>query len=98
MTCWAFACGVRLPKIRPWMRQSMFLYAIHFIVVRFVNKGTAVVTRSLAGATTAAGISLVVYFLLPAIAVIASYILAKFLVRFLPGVWRVLSGGRKLEG
>ncbi len=48
--------------------------------------------------TTAAGISLVVYFLLPAIAVIASYILAKFLVRFLPGVWRVLSGGRKLEG
>ena len=98
MTCWAFACGVRLPKIRPWMRQSMFLYAIHFIVVRFVNKGTAVVTRSLAGTTTAAGISLVVYFLLPAIAVIASYILAKFLVRFLPGVWRVLSGGRKLEG
>ena len=98
MTCWAFACGVRLPKIRPWMRQSMFLYAIHFIVVRFVNKGTAVVTRSLAGTTTAAGISLVVYFLLPAIAVIASYILAKFLVRVLPGVWRVLSGGRKLEG
>ena len=42
MTCWAFACGVRLPKIRPWMRQSMFLYAIHFIVVRFVNKGIAV--------------------------------------------------------
>ncbi|MEI3179144.1 MAG: acyltransferase [Lachnospiraceae bacterium] len=54
MTCWAFACGVRLPKVRPWMRQSMFLYAIHFIVVRFVNKGTAVVTRSLAGTTTAA--------------------------------------------
>ncbi len=98
MTCWAFACGVRLPKVRPWMRQSMFLYAIHFIVVRFVNKGTAVVTRSFAGTTTAAGISLAVYFLLPAIAVIVSYILAKFLVRFLPEVWRVMSGGRKLEG
>lgn len=98
MTCWAFACGLRLPKVKPWMRQSMFLYAIHFIVVRFVNKGTAVMTRSLTGTTTAAGISLIVYFLLPAIAVIVSYILAKFLVRFLPGVWRVLSGGRKLEG
>ena len=98
MTCWAFACGIRLPKVKPWMRQSMFLYAIHFIVVRFVNKGTAVMTRSLTGTTTAAGISLIVYFLLPAIVVIVSYILAKFLVRLLPGVWRVLSGGRKLEG
>ena len=98
MTCWAFACGVRLPKIRPWMRQSMFLYAIHFIVVRFVNKGIAVAARQLAGSVSAAGIALIVYFLLPAIAVMVSYILAKFLVRFLPGVWRVLSGGRKLEG
>ena len=97
MTCWAFACGVRLPKIRPWMRQSMFLYAIHYIVVRFVNKGIAVAARQLAGSVSAAGIALIVYFLLPAIAVMVSYILAKFLVRFLPGVWRVLSGGRKLE-
>ena len=46
----------------------------------------------------AAVIALIVYFLLPAIAVMVSYILAKFLVRFLPGIWRVLSGGRKLEG
>ena len=98
MTCWAFFCGLRLPKVQPWMRQSMFLYAIHFIVVRFVNKGTAVVTARVAGTSAAAGISLFVYFLLPAIAVIVSYILAKFLVRFMPGVWKVLSGGRKLEG
>ena len=98
MTCWAFACGVRLPKIRPWMRQSMFLYAIHYIVVRFLNKGIAVAARQLAGSVSAAGIALIVYFLLPAIAVMVSYILAKFFVRFLPGVWRVLSGGRKLEG
>ena len=98
MTCWAFACGIRLPKVQPWMRQSMFLYAIHFIVVRFVNKGTAVVTGSLAGTTSAAAIALIVYFMLPTIAVIVSYILAKILVRFMPLVWRVLSGGRKLEG
>ena len=71
--------------------------AIHFIVVRFVNKGIAVAARQLAGSVSAAGIALIVYFLLPAIAVMVSYILAKFLVRFLPGVWRVLSGGRKLE-
>ncbi len=98
MTCWAFVCGLRLPKVQPWMRQSMFLYAIHFIVVRFVNKGTALVAGSLAGTTSAAAIALIVYFMLPAIAVIVSYILAKFLVRFMPLVWRVLSGGRKLEG
>lgn len=98
MTCWAFACGIRLPQVQPWMRQSMFLYAIHFIVVRFVNKGTAVVTGSLAGTTSAAATALIAYFLQPAIAVMVSYILAKFLVRFMPLVWRVLSGGRKLEG
>ena len=67
-------------------------------VVRIVNKGIAVAARQLAGSVSAAGIALIVYFLLPAIAVMVSYILAKFLVRFLPGVWRVLSGGRKLEG
>lgn len=98
MTCWAFACGFRLPKVQPWMRQSMFLYAVHFVVVRFVNKGTAVVTGILAGTTAGVAIALIVYFMLPAIAVIVSYILAKFLVRFMPLVWRVLSGGRKLEG
>ena len=98
MTCWAFACGIHLPKVQPWMRQSMFLYAIHFIVVRFVNKGTAIAAGSLAGTTTAAGVALIVYFMIPVIAVVVSYVLAKFLVRFLPGVWSILSGGRKLEG
>lgn len=98
MTCWAFACGIRLPKVQPWMRQSMFLYAIHFVVVRFVNKGTAILTGGLAGTAAAAGIAVAVYFLLPGIAVAVSYIMAKFLVRFAPGVWRILSGGRKLEG
>ena len=34
----------------------------------------------------------------PAIAVCVSYVLAKFLVRFAPGLWRILSGGRRLEG
>ena len=98
MTCWAFACGIRLPKVRPWMRQSMFLYAIHFVVVRFVNKGAALLTGHVSGTPAAAGIALFIYFLLPAIAVCASYVLAKFLVRFAPGLWRILSGGRKLEG
>ena len=98
MTCWAFACGIRLPKVRPWMRQSMFLYAIHFAVVRFVNKGAALLTGHVSGTPAAAGIALFIYFLLPAIAVCVSYVLAKFLVRFAPGLWRILSGGRKLEG
>lgn len=98
MTCWAFACGLRLPKVQPWMRQSMFLYAIHFVVVRFVNKGAALLTGHVSGTPAAAGIALFIYFLLPVIAVCVSYVLAKFLVRFAPGLWRILSGGRKLEG
>ena len=87
---------------RPWMRQSMFLYAIHFIVVRFMNKGAAILSAKCVEAelmtpehlTWIAGL---IYFAIPAVVVACSYLAALVLSRWLPVLWRILSGGRSLN-
>lgn len=94
---WMVMSCMELPNAKPWMRQSMFLYAIHFIIVRFINKGTAMVLVRFVPEAMWMPTSLVVYFVLPAIIVAVSYLMARILVRFIPPLWRILSGGRSLE-
>ncbi|MBE5972729.1 MAG: acyltransferase [Lachnoclostridium sp.] len=93
--------AAELPQTKPWMRQSLFLYAVHFIIVRFVNKGTAIllakaVDMEMLPQTFLSGAALGIYFTIPVLVLIVSYLLARFLSRWLPFVWRVLSGGRNL--
>lgn len=95
---WCLLSGIRLPDARPWMRQSMFLYGIHFIIVRFINKGTALAAARLLPAAWLPEVAVLVYLLLPAMAVAVSYGAALILNRWFPVVWRLLSGGRSLEG
>lgn len=95
---WLLAGNKGLRETRPWMRQSMFLYAIHFIVVRFVNKESALIFGNFLGETAMAAASMAVYLVLPALVVTVSYGAALILVRFAPPVWRILSGGRSLDG
>lgn len=97
VSLWVLADGERWMETKPWMRQSMFLYAIHFVVVRFVNKGSAMILRQCLGEAAMAAASLAVYFLLPAIVVAFSYGAALFLGRYMPWLWRILSGGRSLK-
>ena len=83
----------RLEKDIPaYMKQSLFLYAIHFIFVRFINKGAA-----MAGLSGSASAALLVYFAIPVLVVIFSYITARGLSRYAPAVFRILSGGRSLD-
>lgn len=77
-----------LPAAFTWMKQNFFLYAIHFALVRLVNKAGALVLGG--NAAAALGIFLV----MPAVMAVASYGLSRLLGRFLPGVYGVLSGGR----
>lgn len=93
---WLLFDGRYAGGVRPWMRQSMFLYAIHFVVVRLVNKCSAVLLGSVLGESAMAAASMAVYILLPAAAVAVSYGAALFLGRFAPLVWKLLSGGRSL--
>ena len=95
---WCLLSGIRLPDARPWMRQSMFLYGIHFIIVRFINKGTALAAARLLPVAWLPEAAALVYLLLPAMAVAVSYGAALILNRWFPVVWRLLSGGRSLEG
>ena len=64
--------SVELPEVKPWMKQSLFLYAIHFIIVRFVNKGTAMMLAKAISAemipqTMGSGLALLTYFAIPVI-------------------------------
>lgn len=93
---WLLLDGRRTGQTRPWMRQSMFQYAIHFVVVRLVNKGSAMALGHVLGEYGMAAASVVLYLALPAVVVAVSYGAALILGRYLPAVWRLLSGGRSL--
>lgn len=97
VSLWVLADGERWIETKPWMRQSMFLYAVHFVIVRFVNKGSAMILRPGLGEKAMAAASLAVYFVLPVIVVTVSYMAALFLGKYMPWLWRILSGGRSLR-
>lgn len=96
VSIWLMFPGDRAGEGRPWMRQSLFIYAIHFVVVRFGNKICAKVFGLFMGETAMVMASMLLYLILPGIVVAVSYGAALFLGRFVPPVWRVLSGGRSL--
>ena len=96
VSLWILLGAVSLPESRPWMRQSLFLYAVHFVIVRFVNKGAALAVGRLIPAGLAGIAAVLVFLLLPAFTAAVSYGMALALNRWAPSVWRVLSGGRSL--
>lgn len=102
VSLWLMMSSVEFPETRPWMRQSMFLYAVHFILVRFLNKGTALflerhVWNCLDVDALRPWIAGMLYFLIPVIVVFVSYRMACFLSKQMPLFWRILSGGRSIE-
>lgn len=102
VSLYLMASSVDLPETRPWMRLSLFLYAVHFIVVRFINKGTALVlAKGVAAEVISSGMmcsaAVWIYFAIPVIVVILSYWMARFLTKWMPIVWKILSGGRSLS-
>jgi len=42
-------------------------------------------------------VSMVIFFVIPGVVVAVSYAAALFLGRFMPGVWKILAGGRSLK-
>lgn len=96
VSIWLLVREAHLREARPWMKQSLYLYAVHYVIVRFVNKGSAMIFQKMMSEMPAV-LSLIVYFLLPAVVVCLSYGSAVFLSRYFPAVWKLLSGGRKLE-
>lgn len=77
-----------LPPVRSCMRFSLFLYSLHFLLVRGINKALAF---ALAHNGEAA---LLVYLFMPAAVVALTWAAATFLKKKIPPLWRLLSGGR----
>lgn len=85
---WMMIDESRLGEARNWMKYNFFLYATHFALVRLINKTAALVLP------TTLYLPLVLYLLMPALVLLISYPVGALLRRYLPGIWRVLNGGR----
>lgn len=85
---WLFVSSDHLPKVREFMRYNFFLYAVHFAVVRFINKAGA----DLFLPTPA--VPLILFFIMPILALLVSTAVGKILRRLSPAVWMLLNGAR----
>lgn len=88
VTIWAAVSGTRLPQAREWMKYGFFLYTIHFILARGMNKAAAVLLPHTAAS------ALLVYLIIPAVCVITAWKLGAFLKKHTGPFWRLINGGR----
>ena len=84
----AAVSGTRLPEAREWMKYGFFLYTIHFILARGMNKAAAMLLPHTAAA------ALLVYLVIPAVCVITAWKLGAFLKKHTGPFWHLINGGR----
>lgn len=85
---WAVVSFLPLGEAREFMKHNFFLYAIHFAGVRFMNKaGAMVFSGSVAAALT-------FFLLMPFVMTAVSRAAGSVLQKRVPGIYRILSGGR----
>ena len=85
---WLMVDERQLKPLKPWMDYTFFIYAFHFIPVRFLNKFLA---KWLWGSELAAGL---LYLGMPAL-VTAICCLAAGMLRHVLWLWKLLNGGRE---
>lgn len=88
MGLWLAVPGERLPMAREFMQNNFFFYAVHFPFVRLFNKAGAVLFPSVPA------VPLLLFLLMPFIILGIVTVLAGFLRRMTPLLWRVVNGGR----
>lgn len=89
---WFVLPGERLPEARPYMKNSFFLYAVHYPIARAQYYMIQYLGIPYDGWGEAARLAL--YLLTPVVAVATAYGLKCVLKRYLPLQWTILSGGR----
>lgn len=85
---WCLLCLTGLPEAREWMKPTFYIYAIHFMIVRFGNKLVA------AALGPSMYIGIAAFFLFPCFVVVFCYYTSRWMNRYTPGVWKVISGNR----
>ena len=80
---WLILPGERLPKPRDFMNYSFFLYSTHFALVRLINKTAARLWNPVK-----------LFLVMPVLVLAISYLVGKWLRRYLPSCWKLLNGFR----
>lgn len=86
LAVWSLLCVLRAGEEppRPWMHISFFVYATHYLVIRAIG-------FLLPGDVS---LLLMAYLLMPAICTGAAYAGYRLMDRYVPMLYRILSGGR----
>jgi len=85
---WLLVSEEILFEAKEWMRQNFFLYAIHFAMVRLINKTGAFLLPSVPA------VPIGIFLFMPVICVFFSYQIGRFVRQSLPRTWCLLNGGR----
>lgn len=85
---WLLADSRRLPPARWWMKYNFYVYAVHYALVRAVNKTAAAAFGDNGLVMTA------VFLAMPAAAVWFAAVTGTWLEGHVPALWSVLNGGR----
>lgn len=85
---WLILPEEKLPKPRDFMNYSFFLYATHFALVRLINKTAARLWNPVKWEPFA------LFLVMPVLVLAISYLVGKWLRRYLPSCWKLLNGFR----
>lgn len=88
ISLWVFVNEKLLPAAPAFMNHNFFLYAVHFAIVRFINKSGAMIFGGVPY------LPLFIYLFMPVVVVASAYYSGALLRRFAPVFWKLLSGGR----
>lgn len=85
---WQVIPGKRLPMAREFMKHNFFLYAVHFAIVRLINKMVSLVI------TPVCYEPFLLFLMMPGLVLAISSGIGRWMRRYLPGIWNLLTGGR----
>lgn len=85
---WILVPAEKLPEAGEVISHNFFLYAVHFAFVRFINKAGAKLLPAYPA------VPVILYLAMPFLILGISTVLGKCLRSLMPGMWRLLNGGR----
>ena len=88
LSLWLMVNEEKLPQTKAWMKDTFFLYAVHFAIVRLINKTGAEIFPGIEA------VPLILYISMPAICIIVSNGLAVLMKNYCYPFWTLLTGGR----
>lgn len=85
---WFMAEDKRLPVPREWMKYNFYLYAVHFALVRLINKTAARFSGEYWP------LPVILFLIMPVIMVCFSFTTGRWMKKHVPDLWFLLNGGR----